>query len=134
MPAILDNLRSQREGIDLKPACESTSTACSWGYRAAKAARRQTRQVTFDRELVAEVNLPMQNVLSDFLDEQLAGEVGAGLRRRGVSQSEDTSEVLFTWSLKMAPSATWCWRILWRGDAPKPAAVARRCLLLWGSV
>ncbi|MCB0559747.1 MAG: ATP-binding protein [Lewinellaceae bacterium] len=96
VPAILDNLRSQREGIDLTNLQVYLDRLWRKDIeRQQKQRAGEPEQVTFDHELVAEVG-PMQNVLSDFLDEQLA-EVEQGLRRRGVNNPEGIPlEVLFT--------------------------------------
>ena len=97
---ILDNLRSPREGIDLtnlqvymdrlwrkdldrQGVFGSTQTASG------------PDEVIFDPPLVKAVG-PMQNVLSEFLDEQMV-EIEDGLKKRGIKKPEGLPlEVLFT--------------------------------------
>jgi hypothetical protein len=96
IPAILDNLRSQREGIDLTNLQVYLDRLWRRDIeRQQKSGTAEPQEVTFDPTLVDEVG-PMQNVLSDFLDEQMV-EVEAGLRRRGIPRPEGLPlEILFT--------------------------------------
>ncbi len=91
--AILNNLRNKREGIDL------TNLQVYLDRLFRKDLERQGKTesdaVVFDRELVSEVG-PMQNVLSEFLDEQMTL-MEEGLKARGVDQPEGLPlEILFT--------------------------------------
>lgn len=94
--AILDNLRSKREGIDL------TNLQVYLDRLWRKDIIRQQDQgisepeiIVFDPELVDSVG-PMQNVLSEFLDEQMQI-VEEGLAKRGIAKPEGLPlEILFT--------------------------------------
>lgn len=93
VPQILDNLRSKRDGIDL------TNLQVYLDRLFRKDIERQDQsnpdQITFDEPLIASVG-KMENVLSEFLDEQMS-EVEQGLRNRGVDKPEGMPlEVLFT--------------------------------------
>ncbi|MEL7533387.1 MAG: ATP-binding protein [Bacteroidota bacterium] len=93
VPQILDNLRSKREGVDL------TNLQVYLDRLFRKDIERQSiddpAQITFDEALIQSVG-KMENVLSEFLDEQMS-EVEDGLRRRGVESPEGMPlEVLFT--------------------------------------
>lgn len=119
--AILDNLRNPREGIDLTnlqvyldrlwrrdldrqgvfDSAQTPYDSAQTPYDSAGTERSrspgstQIEAVVFDPPLVEAVG-PMQNVLSDFLDEQMV-EIEAGLRNRGVKKPEGLPlEVLFT--------------------------------------
>lgn len=90
---ILDNLRSPREGIDLTNLQVYLDRL--WRRDLDRQGTQQPDQVTFDPELVKAVG-PMQNVLSEFLDEQMR-EIEIGLQKRGVKSPEGLPlEVLFT--------------------------------------
>ncbi|MEM6348424.1 MAG: ATP-binding protein, partial [Bacteroidota bacterium] len=77
VPQILDNLRSKREGVDL------TNLQVYLDRLFRKDLDRQglsnPTQITFDQALIQSVG-KMENVLSEFLDEQMS-EVEEGLRR-----------------------------------------------------
>ncbi|MDX1477253.1 MAG: ATP-binding protein [Saprospiraceae bacterium] len=99
VPAILDNLRTRREGVDL------TNLQVYMDRLWRRDAKRQGAttdeeiealdQIVFDPELIEKVG-PMQNVLSLFLDEQMQ-QVEEGLRARGLKKPEGIPlEVLFT--------------------------------------
>jgi energy-coupling factor transporter ATP-binding protein EcfA2 len=95
VPAILDNLRSKREGIDLTNLQVYMDRLWRKDIERQGGDESRIEQVTFDPALVAAVG-PMQNVLSEFLDEQMA-EVEAGLRQRGMEKPEGIPlEILFT--------------------------------------
>ncbi len=90
---ILDNLRNPREGIDLTNLQVYMDRL--WRRDLERQNTVNPTQVTFDPALVQQVG-PMQNVLSEFLDEQME-EIEEGLRRRGVKQPQGLPlEVLFT--------------------------------------
>lgn len=90
---ILDNLRNPREGIDLTNLQVYLDRL--WRRDLERQGTEDPEQVVFDPELVASVG-PMQNVLSEFLDEQFE-EIERGLARRGVDHPEGLPlEVLFT--------------------------------------
>lgn len=94
--AILDNLRSKREGIDLTNLQVYLDRLWRKDIERQKAnGIQEVEQVVFDMELVEAVG-PMHNVLSDFLDEQMQ-EVESGLRKHGVAKPEGLPlELLFT--------------------------------------
>lgn len=90
---ILDNLRSKREGIDLTNLQVYLDRL--WRKDIDRQGMNNPDSVTFDPELVASVG-KMENVLSEFLDEQMAI-VEQGLKGRGIAKPEGLPlEVLFT--------------------------------------
>ena len=90
---ILDNLRSPREGIDLTNLQVYLDRL--WRRDLERQGTDDPVQVVFDPDLVEAVG-PMQNVLSEFLDEQM-DEIEKGLARRGVKNPDGLPlEVLFT--------------------------------------
>ncbi|MFK7921621.1 MAG: AAA family ATPase [Bacteroidia bacterium] len=93
VPQILDNLRSKREGIDLT----NLQVYLDRLFRTDIERQGQSNpdQITFDEPLIASVG-KMENVLSEFLDEQMTI-VEDGLKSRGVEKPEGMPlEVLFT--------------------------------------
>ncbi len=90
---ILDNLRNPREGIDLTNLQVYLDRL--WRRDLERQGTEDPDRVVFDSELVEAVG-PMQNVLSEFLDEQME-EIERGLSKRGVKNPEGMPlEVLFT--------------------------------------
>lgn len=90
---ILDNLRNPREGIDLTNLQVYLDRL--WRKDLERQGTDAPNQVTFDPTLVETVG-PMQNVLSDFLDEQMT-EIEQGLKQRGVANPQGLPlEILFT--------------------------------------
>jgi len=90
---LLDNLRNPREGIDL-PNLQVYLDRL-WRRDLERQGTENPVQVTFDPALVTAVGA-MQNVLSEFLDEQMA-EIEQGLQARGVKNAAGMPlEVLFT--------------------------------------
>lgn len=95
VPAILNNLRTKRDRVDLSNLQVYMDRLWRKDIERQQQAGKQVEQVVFDRPLIDSVG-KMENVLSDFLDEQLA-EVEEGLRRRGVQEAEGLPlEILFT--------------------------------------
>ena len=93
IPSILNNLRSKREGIDLTNLQVYLDRL--WRKDIDRQGMQNPDQITFDPELVKEVG-KMDNVLSDFIDEQME-EVENGLRSRGIKNPEGLPlEILFT--------------------------------------
>ncbi|MEZ4851235.1 MAG: ATP-binding protein [Bacteroidia bacterium] len=93
IPSILNNLRSRREGIDLTNLQVYLDRL--WRKDIERQGVEEPEQITFDPELVEDVG-KMENVLSDFIDEQM-DIVENGLRARGVKNPEGLPlEVLFT--------------------------------------
>ena len=99
VPAVLENLRDKREGVDL------TNLQVYMDRLWRKDAERQgaktdaqfesIEQIKFDPALIDSVG-PMQNVLSQFLEEQLKG-MENRLRERGVAKPQGIPlEILFT--------------------------------------
>ena len=90
---ILDNLRSKREGIDLTNLQVYLDRL--WRKDLERQGTDNPNQVTFDPALIESVG-KMDNVLSEFLDEQLS-EVEMGLKQRGIPKPEGLPlEILFT--------------------------------------
>ena len=90
---LLDNLRNPREGIDLTNLQVYLDRL--WRRDLERQGTENPAHVTFDPALVTAVG-PMQNVLSEFLDEQMA-EIEQGLQARGVKNAAGMPlEVLFT--------------------------------------
>lgn len=90
---ILNNLRSPREGIDLTNLQVYLDRL--WRSDLERQNTQNPTEVVFDPPLVEAVG-PMQNVLSEFLDEQFA-EIERGLQKRGVKNAQGLPlEVLFT--------------------------------------
>lgn len=90
---ILENLRSRREGIDLTNLQVYLDRL--WRKDMERQGISRPESITFDPDLVDGVG-KMENVLSDFLDEQM-GVVEKGLKDRGISRPEGVPlEVLFT--------------------------------------
>lgn len=88
---ILDNLRSKREGIDLT----HLQVYLDRLWRTAIKEQGESEELTFDLPLVKRVG-KVENVLSDFLDEQMK-EVEGGLKQRGIENTEGLPlEILFT--------------------------------------
>ena len=93
IPAILNNLRSKREGIDLTNLQVYLDRL--WRKDIDRQGMQNPDRITFDPELVEAVG-KMDNVLSDFIDEQME-EVENGLRNRGIKNPEGLPlELLFT--------------------------------------
>ena len=91
--AILNNLRSKREGIDLTNLQVYLDRL--WRKDIERQGISEPDQITFDPSLVFSVG-KMENVLSEFLDEQMQ-KVEVGLKNRGVSKPEGLPlEILFT--------------------------------------
>ena len=92
IPIMIDNLRDKREGVDL------TNLQVYLDRLWRKDLERQggsATQVTFDEELVNQVG-KLENVLSDFLDEQFT-QIEKGLKTRGMEAPQGVPlEVLFT--------------------------------------
>ncbi|MEL6671896.1 MAG: ATP-binding protein [Bacteroidota bacterium] len=90
---ILENLRQKREGIDLTNLQVYLDRL--WRKDLERQGRSESDTITFDPALVERVG-KMENVLSDFLDEQMQ-EVEQGLKRRGHKKPEGIPlEILFT--------------------------------------
>lgn len=95
VPAILANLRSKREGVDLSNLQVYMDRLWRKDIERQEQQGKAVEEVVFDMDLIQSVG-KMENVLSDFLDEQLAG-VEEGLRKRGIQQADGLPlEVLFT--------------------------------------
>ena len=90
--AIIENLRDKREGIDLT----NLQVYLDRLYRKAVVKQNgNTENVVFDLELVKEVG-KIENVLSEFLDEQLV-QIEKKLEKRGVKNTNGLPlEILFT--------------------------------------
>ncbi|MEL6254452.1 MAG: ATP-binding protein [Bacteroidota bacterium] len=88
---ILDNLRSKREGIDLT----HLQVYLDRLWRIAIKEQGEGNNLNFDLSLVKRIG-KVENVLSDFLDEQMK-EVELGLKDRGIEHTEGLPlEILFT--------------------------------------
>ena len=88
---ILDNLRSKREGIDLT----HLQVYLDRLWRIALREQEGNEDLYFDFDLVSRIG-KVENVLSDFLDEQMK-EVEKGLEERGIEHPEGLPlEILFT--------------------------------------
>ena len=91
--AILNNLRSKREGIDLTNLQVYLDRL--WRKDIERQGMTEPDRIIFDPTLVYSVG-KMENVLSEFLDEQMQ-KVEVGLKNRGVAKPEGLPlEILFT--------------------------------------
>lgn len=89
---IIDNLRDKHERVDLT----NLQVYLDRLYREALERNPNAKEVVFDSELVRQVG-KMENVLSEFLDEQLRALENKLLQQRGIEQAKGLPlEILFT--------------------------------------